>query len=90
LHLLRSDVPPERRNERARPAHEIHHATPLTQHVSRTTNKENKTRSMIKRNFYKSLTCQKPTKQKTMTTKSTNIKHLLKGARVLEFVSKNT
>jgi hypothetical protein len=80
-----------RRNERTRPAHDIPHAA---QHrracraiaqrrwdASRIMNKENKTRSMIKRNFYKSLTRQKPTKQKTMTTKSTNIKHLLKAAQ---------
>jgi hypothetical protein len=53
-------------------------------------NKENKTRSMIKRNFYKSLTRQKQTKQKTMTTKSTNIKHLLKSARSAERFKKNT
>jgi hypothetical protein len=41
---------------------------------------ENKTKSMISRSFYKSPTPQKQTKQKTMTTKSNNIKHLLKSA----------
>jgi hypothetical protein len=35
---------------------------------------------MISRNFYKSPARQKQTKQKTMTAKSTNIKHLFKWA----------
>jgi hypothetical protein len=41
---------------------------------------ENKTKAMTSRNCYKSPTRQKQTKQKTMTPKSTNIKHLFKWA----------
>jgi hypothetical protein len=49
-----------------------------TRQTSPITIKQNQTRSLINRDFYQRQTSQNQTKQKIMTTKSTNIKHLFK------------